>query len=164
MLPRIVKSIEINAQSMIVWTILIKHLEYPAHAEKTNHDSGPIRGVGGVPLTDRRNGLGVRTRWSYEFNGRRYTWDDEVTAWEEGKRIAWKAISMWTMLDSFELIPDTKTTRVVYKMEYRFPYGPFGWLLARLIYHEHMERSIDETLSGLKSSAERIAGLNRSHT
>ncbi len=162
-LARIIESIEIEAPPRIIWTILTKHLEHPEYTDKTNPSSGLIRGAGGVALTEKRSGLGVRTRWTYAFKGRDYTWDDEVTVWEEGKRIAWKAISVWTMLDSFQLIPNISATQVVYNMEYKFPYGPVGWILARLIYHKHMERSIDETLRSLQKSAERIAALNHSN-
>ncbi len=155
----IIKSVEIQAPPNTIWTIIVRHLEHPEQHEQPDLNSSSIRGIGGTPLTEKRAGLGVRTRWSYEFRGKRFTWDDEVTGWEDEKLIAWKAISKWTMLDSFELLPTKTGTTVVYRMQYTFPYGPLGWLVAKLLYHRHIEQSIEKTLRDLKHSAERISSL-----
>ncbi len=155
----IVKSVEIEAPPNIIWTIIVRHLEHPEQPEQLDSALSLIRGLGGTPLTEKRAGLGVRTRWSYEFRGKRFTWDDEITRWDDEKLIAWKAISKWTMLDSFELLPTKTGTTVVYRMQYKFPYGPLGWLAAKLLYHRHIEKSLEKTLRDLKQSAERISNL-----
>lgn len=156
---KIVKSIEIRTPPAIIWTIIVKHLEHPEQPEQPNSELSHVRGLGGVPLSQKRTGIGVRTRWTYEFRGKRFAWDDEVTGWEEGRLIAWKATSKWAMLDSFELLPTEAGTTVFYRMQYRFPYGVLGWLAAKLFYHRHIEQSLEKTLRDLKSSAERINSL-----
>ena len=158
----IVKSIDIQASPRTIWTIIVKHLEHPEQPEQPDSDTAPIRGLGGIPLSEKRTGIGARTRWTYEFRGKRFTWDDEVTGWDEERQVVWKAISTWTMIDSFELLPTKTGTTIIYRMQYKFPYGPLGWLVARLLYHRHMERSLEKTLRDLKTSAERISSLRTS--
>jgi len=155
----IVKSIDIRASPCTIWTIIARHLEHPEQPEQPGSDTSLIRGLGGIPLSEKRVGVGARTRWNYEFRGKRFTWDDEVTGWEEERLVTWKAISTWTMIDSFELLPSKTGTTVIYRMQYKFPYGPLGWLVARLLYHPHMEQSLEKTLRDLKTSAERISSL-----
>jgi len=79
-----------------------------------------------------------------------------VVEWEELRKITWKAISSWNMIDSFTIKPENSESRLIYKMDYTPPYGILGRIWYRLIVHKHLERHLEYTLLQMKRSAETI--------
>ena len=162
-MPKIVKEILIDASPEIIWTMMVKHLEHP----EIEVERGPewdglvIKDIRGEALTPNRIGIGVRTRWYYKFQWYTFKWDDEVTEWEEMRRITWKAISTWDMLDSFTIIPEEKGTKLVYEMDYTAPYGILGKIWYRIFVNKHLEKHLEYTLLQMKRNAEKISKLKR---
>jgi uncharacterized membrane protein len=138
---------------------MVQHLKYP----EKEAEHGPeweelaIKDVKGESLTSNRTGIGVRTRWYYKFYFYTFKWDDEVIEWEELKRIAWKSISTWRMIDSFTIVPDDAETKLVYEMEYTPPYGILGKIWYGLLVNKHLERNLEYTLRQMKKNAEAVA-------
>lgn len=118
----------IKASSEIIWTLIVQHLKYPEkEAERGSEwDKLVIKNIKGEALTSNRSGIGVRTRWYYKFYFYTFKWDDEVVEWEELKKITWKSISTWDMVDSFIMKTAGKETRLTYEMNYTPQYWIFG--------------------------------------
>ncbi len=154
----------INASARTIWTLMVQHLKYPEKEAERGFewDKLVIKDIKGEALTSNRSGIGVRTRWYYRFHFYTFKWDDEVVEWEELKRITWKAISTWDMVDSFAIEPAGKETKLTYEMDYTPPYWIFGRIWYRLLVHKHLERHLEYTLLQMKRSAEAIAEFRRS--
>lgn len=149
----------IKASSEIIWTLIVQHLKYPEkEAERGSEwDKLVIKNIKGEALTSNRSGIGVRTRWYYKFYFYTFKWDDEVVEWEELKKITWKSISTWDMVDSFIMKPAGKETRLTYELNYTPPYWIFGKIWYRLLVHKHLEKHLEYVLLQMKRSAEAIA-------
>lgn len=159
-MARIRKDIEINAPVRVVWRILENHMKHPeqrmaGQAEKIQ----PIVAKTGKRLTQQRTGVGVKTRWAYLWKGRTFEWEDVTTEWVEGRRVAWRTVSGWDMEDSFTLEPLGGDTRVIYDMRYSLPHGVLGQVYDHLRFRRYVHRSLDETLSALKETTEKITRL-----
>ncbi len=102
--------------------------------------------------------MGTRTRWFYTYKGKPFVWDDVVTEWEPEKRIVWKATSGWEMKDSFTLLQEESGTRLIYDMDYHFPYGLLGWLYGKLILEPRMIRHWNRVLQRMKKLCESPLG------
>ncbi len=156
----------IEAPSEVIWTLMVQHLKYP----EKEAERGPewselvIKDVKGEALTSNRSGIGVKTRWYYRFYFYTFKWDDEVVEWEELRKITWKAISTWDMVDSFIIRPAGKETRLVYEMDYTPPYGIFGKIWYRLFVHKHLESHLEYTLLQMKRNAEAVAKFKKKTT
>lgn len=152
------KDIKIKASPETIWNMMVKHQEHPDKEPPRieGWEKLAIKDLGGEPLTEKRKGLGVRTRWHYKFFFYPFSWDDEVIKWDEKRKIEWKAISDWDMVDSFTLDPVNDETRVIYRMEYTPPYGMLGKIWYKLIVHRYIEKHIDYILRNMKENAERI--------
>lgn len=100
-----------------------------------------------------------KTRWFYKFYFTTFKWDDEVVEWEELKKITWKAISTWDMIDSFTINPENSETRLIYEMNYTPPYGIFGRIWYRLFVNKHFEKHLEYTILQMKKSAEAFVKL-----
>lgn len=143
---------------------MVQHLKYPDRVaeREPGWDKLVIKDIKGEALTSNRIGIGVRTRWYYKFYFYTFKWDDEVIEWEELKKIAWKSISTWDMVDSFTIKPMNKETELIYEMGYTPPYWIFGKIWYRLFVHKPLERQLEYTLLQMKKSSELIAKLKRS--
>lgn len=154
-MTKIIKSIEIDAPPKKVWTLIVQHLKYPdRHANE--EETAPIKAGGGKAISKKRVGVGVTTRWTYEFRNKTYTWDDIVTEWVENKRIVWKSTSTWQMEDSFDLEPTESGTRLIYIMDYKLPYGFLGWIYGKLRLQKPMEKTLENTLMNMKRVVEKL--------
>jgi len=162
-LPKIIREIMIKASPEIVWTLIVKHLKYPDREVErgSEWEELVIKDVKGEALTSNRSGIGVRTRWYYKFYFYSFKWDDEVIEWEELKKIVWKSISTWDMVDSFTIKPVNKETKLVYEMDYTPPYGIFGKIWYRLFVHKHLKKHLEYTLLQMKRNSEGIAKFKR---
>lgn len=149
----IIQQIFIDCCPERVWRLLEKHQEHP-EVSVIQQDPGGIQQVKGEALTEQRKGIGTRTRWHYKYGGKPFVWDDVVTSWDPGNRIAWKTTSAWDMEDSFSLLPDRDGTRVTYDMTYRLPYGPLGMLYGKLILEPKMRKHLEEVLRRMKRLCE----------
>jgi uncharacterized membrane protein len=147
----------INSPPSRVWRVIEKHLQHP-ELESGRNEPGAIQELGGEVLSEQRAGVGTRTRWSYNYNGRRFAWDDLVTEWVPEKRIVWKATSGWKMEDSFTLQKEEAGTRLVYDMSYHLPYGPLGWLYGKLILEPRMRQHLSNVLQRTKKLSENPLG------
>lgn len=134
-----------------------KHLEHPESSGIFGEESS-IQAAGGEALSQRRTGVGTKTRWFYRYKGRPFIWDDIVTEWDPGKRIVWHTTSGWNMEDSFTLDQDLEGTRLVYTMRYRLPYGPIGYLYGRLILEPRMNNHLKSVLEKAKELSENPLG------
>ena len=133
----------------------MQHLKYPdRHADE--EETAIIKAGKGEAISEKRVGVGVTTRWTYEFKGRAYTWDDIVTEWVEDRRITWKSTSMWQMEDSFDLEQTEKGTRLIYTMDYKLPYGFLGWIYGKLRLQEPIEKTLESTLRNMKRVVEKL--------
>ena len=117
-----------------------------------------IRDTIGEALTKERVGVGVKTRWFYQFHWFSFKWDDEVTVWDEGHKIEWKSISTWRMVDSFTIEPTSEGCRLVYKMDYTPPYG----FLEKLYYRNRAQESM-QPVAGTLGSVSCAEGGIRTH-
>ncbi len=113
-------------------------------------------------MTSKRSGIGVRTRWYYTFHFFNFKWDDEVIEWKEFRKIAWKSISTWDMVDSFTIKPENSETRLIYEMDYTPPYGILGKIWYRLFVHKHLETHLEYTIIQMKRSAEAVEKFKES--
>lgn len=158
-MPEIVREITIEAPPKIIWTLMVQHLKYPEKETERGSEWHKlvIKNIKGKALTPNRSGIGVRTRWYYKFYFYTFEWDDEVVEWEELKKITWKSISTWDMVDSFTIEPGNKETRLIYEMDYTPPYGILGKIWYRLFVHRHLEKHLEYTLLQMKRSAEAVA-------
>lgn len=162
-MTKIVKDILIDAPPEVIWTMMARHQQYP----EVEVERGPewddlvIKDLRGEALTEQRKGIGARTRWFYKFYWYTFKWDDEVTEWDENRRILWKSISTWEMIDSFDLVPEEGGTRLVYEMEYSPPYGILGKIWYRLFVNRHLEKQLEYTLLQMKRNAEGLSRLRR---
>jgi len=94
------------------------------------------------------------THWKVEAPlGRFVEWDAETTAYEENRRIAWRATGdVGTSGEvRFEGIGDGRT-RIEVDMEYHPPGGRLGEVAARIF--ENPEKSVEEDLRRFKDLAE----------
>ena len=157
-MPHIVKEIMVNAAPKTIWTSMVQHLKYPE--KEAQHgpewDNLVIKNINGEPLSSNRKGIGVKTRWYYKFNFSKFKWDDEVIEWEELRKIAWKSISTWDMVDSFTIKPENHESRLIYEMDYTPPYGFLGKIWYRLFVNKHLEKHLEYTILQMKRSAEAI--------
>jgi hypothetical protein len=161
-MPQILEEIIIDASPEIVWTMLVRHLEYPDYVSRgPEWDSLVIKDIRGESLSLDRKGVGVKTRWYYKFYWYTFKWDDEVIEWEEKKRITWKALSTWKMIDSFTIYSQQKETRLVYEMDYTPPYGVMGRIWYKLFVHGHLDKNVKYTMLQMKRNAEKISTLNQ---
>ncbi len=143
----------VNCQPDRVWRLLEKHQEHP-EVSLIQQDPGDIQQVRGEALTTQRNGTGTKTRWHYKYGGKPFVWDDVVTVWEPGRRIAWKTTSSWNMMDSFSLTREEDGTRVTYEMGYTLPYGPLGAVYGKLILGPKMRKHLEGVLRRMKRICE----------
>ncbi|MBI4491632.1 MAG: SRPBCC family protein [Chloroflexi bacterium] len=80
-------------------------------------------------------GVGTIYRWSFTLPlWPMLRFDEAVTEWEEGRRIAYRAISGWEMRAKGEFLSAPTGTHYVFTLEYRLPW-PWnrlipGWLEA----------------------------------
>lgn len=110
--------------------------------------------VRGEPLSKQRRGVGTSTRWFYKYGKRPFAWDDIVTEWEPGRRVAWRATSAWSMEDSFSMVPQEGGTVLAYDMGYRLPYGPLGWAYGKLVLERKMRDHLRNVLQRMKKLSE----------
>ena len=155
---QITREILVNCQPDRVWRLLEKHQEHP-EVSPIQQDPGDIQQVRGEALTTERKGIGTKTRWHYRYGGKPFVWDDVVTVWETGRRIAWRATSAWDMEDSFTLARGGDGTRVTYKMKYRLPYGPFGAVYGKLVLEPKMRKHLEQVLGRMKKLCEEPLSL-----
>ncbi len=159
---KMVKEVRVSASPEFIWSIIVKHLKHPEIEGDRNLEWKrlAIKNIRGESLTSKREGVGVKTRWYYTFYGFPYNWDDEVIEWEEFKRITWKSISTWEMVDSFIIIPVNSESKLIYEMEYTPPWGLFGKFHFSLFVNKHLEKHLEYTLRQMKRSAERLSQLH----
>ncbi len=157
-MPNVVKQIMIKATPNTIWTLMVQHLKYPEkEAERgPEWDRLVIKNMKGEAMTARRSGIGVKTRWYYKFYFYTFKWDDEVVEWEKLRKITWKSISTWDMVDSFTIKPENGETRLIYEMDYTPPYGILGNIWYRLFVHKHLEKHLEYTIIQMKRGAEAV--------
>ncbi len=143
---------------------MVQHLKYPEKEVERGPewDKLVIKNIKGEALTSNRRGIGVKTRWYYKFHFYTFKWDDEVIEWEELRKMTWKSISTWDMVDSFTIKPQNNGTKLTYEMDYTPPYGIFGGIWYRLFVHKHLERHLVYTILQMKRSAEAIEKIKKS--
>lgn len=163
-MPNVVKQVMIKATPNTIWTLMVQHLKYPEkEAERgPEWDGLVIKNMKGEAMTARRSGIGVKTRWYYKFYFYTFKWDDEVVEWEKLRKITWKSISTWDMVDSFTIKPENSETRLIYEMDYTPPYGILGNIWYRLFVHKHLEKHLEYTIIQMKIGAEAIEKFKES--
>lgn len=79
--------------------------------------------------SDQMAGVGTIYRWSYGLpRGPRLGFEEVVTEWEEGRKMAYRAISGWDMHATGELAPTAGGTAYTFTLEYRPP-RPWDFLI-----------------------------------
>ncbi len=153
----------INAPPKTIWILMVQHLKFPEREVERGPEWSElaVKDIKGEALTPKRSGIGVRTRWYYKFHFFNFKWDDEATEWKEFRKIAWKSISTWDMVDSFTIKPENRETRLIYEMNYTPPYSILGKTWYRLFVHKHLEKHLEYTLFQMKRSAETVAKFGR---
>ena len=157
-MPHIIKEIMIKAHPETIWTSMVQHLKYPEKGGDSGieWDKLVIKNIKGEALSSNRNGIGVKTRWYYKFSFFNFKWDDEVIEWKEFRKIVWKSISTWDMVDSFTIKPENHESKLIYEMDYTPPYGFLGKIWYRLFVNKHLEKHLEYTILQMKRSAEAI--------
>lgn len=149
----LVHDIFINCQPARIWRLFEKHLEHP-ELSMVQSNPGEIQQVRGEAISQRRAGIGTRTRWHYMYSSKPFDWDDVVTVWEPGRRVGWKTTSSWKMEDSFTITPEEGGARVTYEMRYKLPYGPLGAVYGKVILEPKMRKHLQGVLRGMKKLCE----------
>ena len=103
-------------------------------------------------------GIGTRRTCFMEPSGRI---DEEVTGWDEGRRIEMVvgrngAIAGAVM--SIEIAEDDEGAVVLATIDYRLAYGPLGPVMDVLMVHRQMGRMLERSLEGLKEHVEARSG------
>ena len=106
-------------------------------------------------LTDRRTGVGARFRATRVRNGRPEAFEQEVTAYEAGRRIRLVNVTHGTVWDSlFEVSGESAgTSRLALTMDARTER-----LLPRVVFrmiHGRVQKALDDDLDGVKAYCER---------
>jgi uncharacterized protein YndB with AHSA1/START domain len=83
-------------------------------------------------------------------------WDEEVTEFEENKKIAMRTVegSKLKMSLTGSLEPTAKGTKVTYVEDYEVPYSVFGKLIDTLVLRKDTEKFMEEMMANLKKTLE----------
>jgi hypothetical protein len=83
---------------------------------------------------------------------------ERVTVWEEGRKLGFEVVESDWPLRSMNWVTSLDSTpggcRVDQRLEYRAKYGPFGWVMDRLMMRRMIERSVGAALSEMIALAE----------
>ncbi len=109
----------------------------------------PITGM--EVVGDRTEGVGTVYRWKFRLPfGPCFTFDEEVTAWEPNRRLAYRAMTGWEMTAESRLEAEGKGTRLTFTLDCRLP-GLWGLIPTCL-----MKLGISLALAGIARRAEGI--------
>jgi hypothetical protein len=131
----------------IVWKIL-------ADLEEVARYNPGVRSA--ETLGPQRTGIGAMRACELVPKGRVV---ERVTHWEEGRALGLEvAESDWPiqfMRWVTRLEPHNGGTRIFQELEYAPKFGPFGWLLDRLVMRNKLTATLDGVFSSLAKHAER---------
>lgn len=116
-MPRLAASLWINTDPLRVF-------------ETCQAPAGPLLPKGGPRLVvlGQPGAVGSRYRWEFRRWGLFGRLDSAVTEAEPGRRLLFRGQSGWQMEAELSLTPEDGGTRLVFRMQYRFPF-PFRWLV-----------------------------------
>ena len=144
-MERTEKEIEINAPVDIVFNLYSDFEKFPEWMKSLKE----------VRRVDDRH-----TRWTADAPLMSVEWEAETTAFEPGRRIAWRTVRGDIEMDGNVTFEETErgTTRMHVSLGYEPPAGRLGSLIAHLLGNDPEER-IDEELKRFARMAEvRAAG------
>lgn len=134
----------LNANPDAVWNIIERFMHIDEFAPL-------VKSVDA--LTDGDNRVGSKRRCHFEDGN---SLVEEVTAWEaqQSYRVRLSETEPMPLKQAFaelRLEPEgLGKTKVVWSMDYRIKYGPFGWLLGQTLMKIIMSKIIDGNLVGLE--------------
>jgi hypothetical protein len=137
------RSLIINATPEAIWAVISRYMHIDEFAPQ-------VKSVDA--LTKGEDGVGSKRRCHFE-NGTSLV--EEVIDWQAGKsyRIQLSemdAMPIHEMYADITLHPQSNSqVNVVWGMDYRVKFGPFGWLLGQTLMKLMMGKIVDENLKGL---------------
>ena len=138
------RSLKINATPDDVWAVLGNFMH-------VNKFAPEIESVDA--LTNGKDGIGSKRRNHFK-NGSSMV--EEITEWEPTKRkyrLQMSDMASMPLHEGYSTMSVEPTgngqSRVIWDMDYRVKYGPFGWLLGQTIMKMMMSKIIDGNLKGL---------------
>jgi hypothetical protein len=138
--------IEASCAPSSVWALL-------ADLEAVQRYNPTVRAV--TIEGDQRTGVGARRVCQLVPKGRVV---ERVTHWEERRAIGLEvAESDWPihfMRWITKVEPNGGATRITQDLEYEVRFGPFGWLLDRLVMERKLRSTLDKVLAELVKHAE----------
>jgi hypothetical protein len=104
---------------------------------------------------DQRTGVGAMRTCELRPKGRVV---ERVTHWQDGRALGLEvAESDWPihfMRWVTHIEPHRGGTRITQELEYRVKFGPFGWLLDRIVMERQLRASVDRIFASLVEHAE----------
>lgn len=137
------RSLIINATPEAIWAVISRYMHIDEFAPQVKLVDA---------LTKGEDGVGSKRRCHFE-NGTSLV--EEVIDWQAGKsyRIQLSemdAMPIHEMYADITLHPQSNDqVNVVWGMDYRVKFGPFGWLLGQTLMKLMMGKIVDENLKGL---------------
>ncbi|MHA1838373.1 MAG: SRPBCC family protein [Candidatus Ranarchaeia archaeon] len=108
-------SIEIDAPPDVVFSVVGNILDM------TEID----KGVQSVKIIgDAKEGIGLRTRWSQEFEGKTIEWEEEITEWDPPRRYSFRILTPGRHTEGTHIlvpIKDGKATNLTFIETYHYP-------------------------------------------
>ncbi|MDJ0824668.1 MAG: SRPBCC family protein [Rhodobacter sp.] len=139
---RFERSLTIDAAPEVLWAILSRYMHIDEFApEITSVDA----------LTDGEVGLGSKRRNHFQ-NGTSLV--EEVIEWTPGSGCTVQLSDMAAMplheaSSEIQVTPTGGRSKVTWTFDYRFRFGPLGWLMGQTMMRMMMGKIIDANLQGL---------------
>lgn len=144
-MTRIVKSIEIEAPREEVWKIVA----YPENLPKF------IDGIEDYEiLSDNRVGVGAKYRWRARYLGKEVKIKEEITEWEENKRVSYKGLGRWDYDFTVEIASSNSKTKLTLDWDYEFE-SPLLKLLDKIFLKRMVKNPSKKALENAKELLEK---------
>ncbi|WP_171176223.1 SRPBCC family protein [Ruegeria sp. HKCCD8929] len=137
------RSRDIDARPEAVWAVLSRFMHIDEFAPQ-------VKSVD--TLTNGEDGIGSKRRCHFENDT---SLVEEVTNWQVNRGYSVELSDMAAMplheahaAIAIEPLANDKS-RVIWSMDYRMKYGPFGWLMGQTLMKAMMGRILDANLEGL---------------
>ena len=146
-LTRIEKSIELNASTEKVWSMIV-HKRLPEWFDLFKK----------IELTSKEDDkIGATHHMTSElYEIVKIEWDGETTEWIENKMYSWRTIGgPFTGFGSMSLTPITTGTTFTIAMDYEIPHSFLGKIMDKLLIQEALESEFEEGLRELKAMLEK---------
>ena len=143
-MPRVAKSILINATPEVIFALIID----PERAHAMNPDL--------TVLSYKPSEVGgFNTTWEYLMAGMKFNGASKVAEFDAPNRLVNETIGSIPSRWVWQVVPKGESTRVLLAVEYTMPGSFLGALLNKLVIERQNEKSAENQLINLKRLAEK---------